>query len=164
MAKIKVLIILFFIAIIACNPAFARRVVARDKACFSNQRVLQGALEMYNMDHEEMLHEMNDDVIELLKKEKYIKGEHIYCPEKNKPGYYRNNRDLCEDGVIYCEYHGSCDRDNDGKQIVPPCREVLEAQRTREYRQRMDTLIPLFAILGLFSIILVIFWPSKKKK
>ena len=67
-----ILLLLFFIFI--NNNAYARRASARDKACFSNIRVIQGAVEMYNMDVDGDSMMRNLD-IDILIKEKYLKSE-----------------------------------------------------------------------------------------
>ena len=127
-------------------------------------RVLQGALEMYNMDNNEMLHEMNDDVIELLKKEKYLK-EDFFCPYKKDPGHYHNQGDLCEDGVIYCDYHGSIESYGDGRgQIVPASREYQMEQSRKEFRAKMDTFFPIIIVIAFFVVISMLFSGNKKKR
>ncbi|MDD3000840.1 MAG: hypothetical protein PHF29_03725, partial [Candidatus Riflebacteria bacterium] len=62
-------------AAIAIPNFQAARGQARQKACFANQRVLMGAIEMYNMDHDEMIKEITPDIFNaggLLLREKYL--------------------------------------------------------------------------------------------
>ena len=102
--------------ILICNPAFAYkpyRPSARQKACFSNIRVIQGAVEMYNMDNDTMMKELNiDDLI----KGHYLK-EKPYHPETSCK--YENKGELDDDGFVFCTYHGdiegliSCNYDKD---------------------------------------------------
>ena len=61
--KLIIICCLLFLGI--SNNAFARR-SARDKACFSNIRVIEGAVEMYNMDVSTMMEELNPETIDLL--------------------------------------------------------------------------------------------------
>lgn len=80
-------------------------VKARDNAqangCFANQRILLGATEMYNMDNEKMLNELN---IEALLKGQYLKSAPV-CPGG---GTYGSTGNLAaEDGKINCSKHGS---------------------------------------------------------
>ena len=97
--KITVIICLLFFAFIS-NSAFARRVSARDKACFSNIRVIQGAVEMYNMDKNEYMKTLD---IDLLVESKYLEGK-PYPPEVDCQ--YLSEGNLAEDGKIYCKHHG----------------------------------------------------------
>ncbi len=60
--KIIINCCLFFI-FLACNQVYARTPFARDKACFSNIRVIQGAVEMYNMDVATMMRTLDMDVL-----------------------------------------------------------------------------------------------------
>ncbi len=84
------------------SPHFAQaRSNARMKACYSNMRVLQGAVEMYNMDHSTMMSNLD---IPTLVKEHYLKSE----PGKPEPECdYYNVGDLTQDGYIACKKHGS---------------------------------------------------------
>ena len=101
----KINIIFCLISMIfVCNSAFARRVSARDKACFSNIRVIQGAVEMYNMDSSIMMENLD---IENLKKGKYLKEEPVK-PEVSCE--YKNFGNLADDGFVFCKYHGDLER------------------------------------------------------
>ncbi len=159
--------IVFSLLIIFCivSPVLARREVSYQKRCFSNMRLLLGALEMYNMDNNEMLHEMNDDVIELLRKGKYITEDRIFCPYKKDPGHYHNQGDLCEDGVIYCDYHGSIESYSDGRgQIVPASREYQMEQSRKEFQEKMNTFLPIIIVIAFFVVISMLFSGNKKKR
>ena len=103
---IELLIIIAILGILIAMAIPSRkscgRPNARLKSCFSNQRVLAGAVEIYNMDvkQENMMHSLNQ---EILLKEKYIKTP-IQGPEKDCR--YFSVGDLAQDGIICCEYHG----------------------------------------------------------
>jgi len=85
-------------------PNFRKsREQSREKACYANIRVLLGAVEMYNMDNQTMLHMIDDQVIEGLKQSNYLKGA-ISKPETNCT--YLNAGDLTGQGRIYCAIHG----------------------------------------------------------
>ena len=74
---------------------------ARKRACFSNQRVLQGAVEMYNMDSPTMMSTLD---MEELVKTHYIK----HIPDKpEEECEYENIGDLAGDGYVNCKFHGS---------------------------------------------------------
>lgn len=94
-------------------PNFIKsREQARTKACFANMRVILGAIEMYNMDHSEMKHDLTmADVKEggILIKENYLKSK-VTTP-KAECEYYSNG-DLCKDGKIFCKFHGCVDDPN----------------------------------------------------
>ena len=88
------------IAAMAVPNFKAARGSAREKACFSNQRVLLGAVEMYNMDHDEMMTKLD---IPTLVKEKYLKS----VPTGPEPECeYFSIGDLSKDGTIGCKRHG----------------------------------------------------------
>lgn len=70
-------------------------------ACYSNIRVLTGAVEMYNMDHATMMSTLDTDT---LVKEHYLK----YPPKGPDPDCeYYSEGDLIEDGIIACKKHGA---------------------------------------------------------
>lgn len=81
--------------------------VARAKACASNIRVLTGAVEMYNMDHLEMMKKL--DINKLINSSPsgftYLKAE----PSKPEPECkYVSEGDLSSvNGFIKCEKHGT---------------------------------------------------------
>ncbi len=72
---------------------------SRKKACYSNIRILQGAVEMYNMDNSIMMKDL--DMNKLLEN-KYINNR-IELPETSC-SYI--GKELTGDGTIYCELHG----------------------------------------------------------
>ncbi len=83
------------------KPYYVRcsRGSARDKACYSNIRVIQGAVEMYNMDSSIMMDNLD---IDILKDGRYLKEKPV-LPEVSC-AYFGN--DLSKDGYVYCGYHG----------------------------------------------------------
>jgi competence protein ComGC len=90
-----------FLAAAAIPNFKAAKNSARGKACFSNQRVLIGAVEMYNMDHDTMMSNLD---IPTLVKEGYLKE----TPNKPDPDCdYFSKGDLATDGIIFCKKHGS---------------------------------------------------------
>ena len=104
---IELLIVIGIIGILAAMavpPHHGRRRYDSSKSCFSNIRVLQGALEMYNMDHSTMMSNLD---IPTLVKEGYIKGE-LRGPEPDCE--YFSKGDLSKDGCIFCKRHGSVPR------------------------------------------------------
>ena len=78
---------------------------ARKTACFANQRVLLGATEMWNMDHENMQTKIDSAFIEKLVEEKYLRS-YPTCPEG---GTYSSTGDLTTGGKITWSKHGPID-------------------------------------------------------
>lgn len=100
--KLFLIFILIFLTILG-KPAFSRRT---DLSCLSNLRVIQGALEMYNMDHSKMIERYDSNAEDILIKEKYLKGK-IYKPEPDKCEYKSiGDYSVNEDIFIFCTYHG----------------------------------------------------------
>lgn len=105
---IELMIVIAIIGILAAIaiPNFRKaRQQARQKACFANMRVLQGAVEMHNMDTNAMISDgFNDATIETLVSMKYLKSAPVK-PETNCG--YSNSGNLAAEGVIACGVHGS---------------------------------------------------------
>ena len=103
------------IAIVAAiaMPNFKKaREQARLKACYANQRVILGAVEMYNMDNAEMITGLKDEDVResgLLVRGKYLKSP-VISPEPDC--YYQSQGDLSGTGTITCTRHGSFDGGN----------------------------------------------------
>ena len=109
---IKILLVVFCLLVTFGSDYFfgvvqlkKAREVARAKACSANQRVLMGAVEMYNMDHPTMMKEL--DIKILLKPYKgftYLKEAPIK-PESDC--IYISEGDLSGMGIIKCKRHGT---------------------------------------------------------
>ncbi len=105
---IELIIVIAILAILAkmSQPMCVRRSrpSARQKACFSNLRIIQGAVEMYNMDNTEFMEELD---FNRLLDGKYLKE----LPSKPEDSCsYLSLGDLSKDGVIACEYHGDLEQ------------------------------------------------------
>ncbi len=72
---------------------------SKQKACYSNIRVIQGAVEMYNMDASELMSELN---IDYLTNGHYLK---VKPDHPDKPCSYQGSK-LEDDGSVYCTFHG----------------------------------------------------------
>ena len=81
------------------------------KACFSNQRVLTGGIEMYNMDHREMIKTYDQSIRDLLVKEKYLQASFMNDVECE----FAAEGDLTGNGFIYCINHGEPSGKKKGK-------------------------------------------------
>lgn len=83
---------------------------ARKKACCANMRVIQGAIELYNMDHtDKMITQLDPAAIGpdgMLITEKYLKAA---IPKPDPQCSYSSEGDLTGDGVIRCGFHGTVD-------------------------------------------------------
>lgn len=102
---IELMIVIAIIGILAAMaiPNFKKaREQAREKACYSNIRVLLGAIEMYNMDHSVMLDSPDQGK---LTGDGYLKAA-VVCPETG--GNYVGGN-LSKDGILSCSLHGSVD-------------------------------------------------------
>ncbi len=86
-------------------PNFRKaREQAREKACYANMRVILGAVEMYNMDNQEMLHAIDERHIAALHASQYLKSQ-ITHPETGCA--YFTAGDLASGGVLVCAIHGA---------------------------------------------------------
>ena len=108
---IELMIVIAIIGILAAMaiPNFKKaRESAREKACYSNIRVILGAVEMYNMDNSTMMTSLSvDDLV----KGKYLKA----APSKPevKCSYFANG-DVTASGFIECGWHGDPEGRNAG--------------------------------------------------
>ena len=104
---IELMIVIAIIGILAAMaiPNFKKaRASARQKACYSNIRVLQGAVEMYNMDVSNMMTSLDQ---QKLIDAKYVKAASpLMCPETSKGNPTYGGTELTENGEITCGYHG----------------------------------------------------------
>ncbi|MEW6711398.1 MAG: hypothetical protein AB1403_16355, partial [Candidatus Riflebacteria bacterium] len=134
---VELMIVFTIIGILAAIsvPNFRKaREQSRHKACYANQRVLLGAVEMYNMDHEQMMRHLNMNSLE---KGKYIKGK-IVGPES--ACRYEVNGDLSGNGYIYCRLHGAVESDEElrSRQAAPPAPFDARADLAMEGKMEMS--------------------------
>ena len=105
---IELMIVIAIIGILAAMamPNFkTSRWQARQKACYSNIRVIQGAVEMYNMDSPTMIGTgFNSDTV--LVSGGYLKPG-VKCPEMNSWTYKDNGKALDNDGEVCCGVSGT---------------------------------------------------------
>ena len=72
---------------------------SRQKTCYSNMRIIQSAVEVYNADNTVKMRKLN---LPLLDEKGYLKRKHdIKCPESNKDNY-KAFGNLLKDGEIGC--------------------------------------------------------------
>lgn len=130
-ARFRLVELMIVIAIIAAlvsiaTPNFRKsRGQAREKACQANQRVILGAVEMYNMDQETP---MKDLRLDLLLKHSYLRAE--ITPPTPGCSYYASG-DLSSNGVICCRVHGSIEHPIDPGQDKSVFASKASSQRSR---------------------------------
>jgi len=122
--------------------------LARTKACYANQRVALGAIEMYNMDNTTMYKDLvYSDVADpggLLVTGKYLKSP-LYQVE---PGcHLRSYGELTDIGIIYCDYHGCLPDDRDGLRAASGYTPKARAPETSD-----NTMMFVLIVLGVFSV------------
>lgn len=104
-----------------------------DRACQANQRVIQGAVEMYNMDHQTMMDTLDLDV---LVKDGYLKTRPACRSGKE---YYGKN--LSGNGMIRCPVHGDIenptpDKGNEGDSNEPVQVSTIEGPKAPSHPWR----------------------------
>ena len=166
----KTIFICFILVFTINNIAFCTkksRDIPRYRSCLSNIRVIQGAVEMYNMDHQTPMEDIYEDSIKTLVKEKYLKSP-LQGPETSCK-YTVNKKLFSENGVVYCEYHGGVDKEK----IKPSAKfiEILENHEKweinrQESKKRSEilfiTCVSIVIICILITIIKYLLLPLKK--
>lgn len=110
-AIIIFIISLILIAMSDIGRTHNYRRTSPQKACFSNQRVLLGGIDMYNMDHSEMINTYNQSIRDLLVKEKYLPASFMNDVECE----FVVEGDLTGTGFLYCVNHGESNGKKKGK-------------------------------------------------
>ena len=149
---------LFYMAL----PSYALRPVRASqfqKACYSNIRIITGAIEMYNMDNEndksKLIKNYDRDTLKILIENKYLKSEPelpLSCCRYTSSGdlyNYDENGKINEcDGYVYCEVHG----DLQGLRPIDENKTNNEAERTLNTNHIIKMLLFLGIILAPGSI------------
>ena len=124
---IIIAIIMTFLAINA-QPNFCKRDrKVYQKRCFSTQRCIMGAIEMYNMDHSEMINTYDQSIRDLLVKEKYLQASFMNDVECE----FAAEGDLTGNGFIYCINHGEPSGKKKGKDEFASLNPKKESIRKR---------------------------------
>lgn len=111
---IELMIVIAIIGILAAIavPNFRKaREQARRNACHANCRVLQGAVEMYNMDNVNMITNMSESIANTLLNQQYIR-EVPKCPSAGVFTYQAfagsgGDSDLTKGGLVGCGGNGN---------------------------------------------------------
>ena len=134
--------------IFGSNSSSRHGILARTKACYANQRVTLGAIEMYNMDNATMYKTLvYSDVADpggMLVTSKYLKSP-LYQVD---PGcHLRSYGDISDMGIIYCDYHGCLPDDRDGLRAAAGYTPKVRPSDTSD-----NTMLFVFIVLGVLSV------------
>ena len=114
MKKITILTLSFILCIFSTSFALKMsRESARIKSCYSNQRVIQGAIEMYDIDHTIPLSSAlpgaeYEELEKILIQERYLRTFIVPSEDDCSYGYITHDDSKYGDGVAYpfCLRHG----------------------------------------------------------
>ena len=146
-SSIFIAILIYILSFIIALPNFKKDVGRNDpqKACYSNIRIIQGAIEMYNMDNSSM---MCDIDIERLIQGKYLK-EPRQLPKKECK--YLANGNLSEEGQVYCQHHGGMNFD------TPESEELYKREASIRYWKKVKEKFTTYVLSAIPSIIYLFF-------
>ena len=103
---IEIMITILIIGVLAAVavPNFRRaRERSHQRACYANQKTLAGALEMYNIDANMSVTDVNPAFWQILASQDYL----LSIPEDPGEGYGSSSNYVCDsDGVLRCKVHG----------------------------------------------------------
>lgn len=136
---LKYFLFIFAYIIISESPILAHRPVSRQKVCLSNIRILEAAVEMYNMDQEKMIDTVipgrdYEEFEKILIEKHYLKNV-LYHPEKDCSYGFVN---AISSGTYFCKRHGTVDSPSDGNPQLPTYNTSLEMPFTYEYSQKEE--------------------------
>ncbi len=112
--------LLSVMAIPGFRPAPER---ARQRACYANQKILAGAIEMFNLDHKVEVKTINSELLQRLQEEGYL-SEAIKDPGG---GPESGNRYHLVKDTLFCTHHGSI-QGLSGEAGLPPRQELAAAR------------------------------------
>ena len=145
-------IILFIVFVLYCVFNFGGLIPdkihythSREKACFSNIRILTGAVEMYNMDCPQKMDKLD---MNKLVETKYLKAP-ITGPEKECE--YITEGELTGNGYIYCTNHGDIERHK---------QKEIEERKEQEKKKNNNPLKKFFSIIWYYETKLDDFFAS----
>ena len=125
---LNLFVFIFILVFLSTNfgPNYRSYYDYRQKTCYSNIRVIQGAVEMYNMDVTSP-NEMNS-----LDMNKLLEGRYL----REKPKIEEDicvylGEDLSNDGQVYCEFHGGMVKAGNGNEDI-----YAKKKYRKEYEDR----------------------------
>ena len=119
------------------------RTSARQKACFSNQRIIEGAIEMYNMDNKIPIEtalpgQAFVQCEEELVKSRYLKNYIELVEPDCSYGFF----DILGSGTVFCKAHGSYQlyphRKSNEDVAMPSYDTSLEIPLSKEYLEKQN--------------------------
>lgn len=127
LAELMIVVMVLGILGAMAVPNFRKaREQARGKACYANQRVLQGAVEMFNMDHSPGMTTLD---IPALRRGQYLKSD-ITSPMPECG--YESCGDLTESGFVYCRNCGGVDHTLDEIRVLAGMPRSSQEESARE--------------------------------
>ena len=142
--KIKntIFIAILALLIVSVTPVLAYKPAREDserKNCFENQRILAGAIEMYNMDNSKMIENFipgldYENCEKMLIEKGYLK-KILFIP--NEDCSY-GGINLTGSGTVFCKLHGSVSNYNykEDKTFIPKYDKSLEKMFSAEYSDK----------------------------
>ena len=174
-----IIFLVFFIMLVNDCPALDRRIASRQKICFSNIRVFQGAVEMYNLDHELKVKDIipgrdYEEFEKILINEGYLKDVLYHVEDDCSYGFV----DILGSGSAFCKRHGVVESPFDGPPILPNYDRSLERPFTYEYSKKeekrdrekkirnfgLDLLSYFIGFLPFFIFLYLVFANKKREK
>ena len=151
---IIIAIIGFFVGMAISSPRSGRRRDS-DNECFRNLSLLQTSVDNYNMDNSTMIDNLDSNVIKLLIEKKYLKEE----PGHPKVECEYLGKNLSNDGVVYCKYHGSLGFNLETGRGISPGSEYLNKLKGERLEKKFFEFLPYVigfgvAVVFLFQFIL----------
>ncbi len=122
------------------------------KACYTRIRILQGAIEMYNMDSDTMISTTLN--LEELQKGNYIKDINDFKAPYTPEPYcsYSISGDFTDDGQVLCNYHGTVDD-------TVPVKDNEEPYASMIAKDKYNKLIEDFLPLCIERLPIALIWP-----
>ena len=168
---IVVVIIVILAAMAQPNIHHGSRAFARQKKCFANQRLILGALEMYNMDNNTMMETAlpggDFEYHEYL----LIRDGYLGLIEPPESDCSYGFIDIVGTGSVFCKKHGTTEFKEYEKPIIPEYDQTQEKpftyaykeikeklKKEKEYKERIESVKKTLVspiTLGLLTIIVV---------
>ncbi len=134
--------------------------ISREKACFSTQRLIASAVEMYNMDNVTLIKTLQHDDV-ALESGPMIRGRYLKTTV-NPPEFdceYLSFGDLAKNGMIYCARHGTTPELYQAIMKVSGLKSPADAQA-----ENLNFAIAGLAILILVSLVVLLTMFFKRRK